>query len=143
MKLRENRYGHLRTNLYREVDGKRKLFTVAIHRLVAQAFIANPDSLPVVDHIDRNKHNNHVSNLRWATVSENTLNSGLSTRNASGFKCISFIRSRNKFQLTMNKDGMQKFMGYFDTTEDAVRRWNELAPTHYKEFQPIGVNQIA
>lgn len=36
-----------------------------VHRLVAQAFIPNPDNLPEVDHIDKNMKNNNVHNLRW------------------------------------------------------------------------------
>ena len=46
----------------------RKKFKIA--RLVAQTFIPNPDNLPTVDHIDRDKSNNSVENLRWATYKE-------------------------------------------------------------------------
>ncbi len=45
-----------------------------IHRLVAEAFIPNPDHLPQIDHIDRNRENNHASNLRWCTLSGNMHN---------------------------------------------------------------------
>lgn len=43
-----------------------------VHRLVAQKFIPNPENKPIVDHINSDKQNNHISNLRWATHSENT-----------------------------------------------------------------------
>src|SRR5574344_1553652 len=42
-----------------------------IHRLVAKTFIPNPENLPQVDHIDGDKSNNHVSNLRWVSVYDN------------------------------------------------------------------------
>ena len=50
-------------------DGKR--FKAKIHRLIAQAFIPNPDNKPFVNHIDGNKQNNCIENLEWVTGSEN------------------------------------------------------------------------
>lgn len=44
-----------------------------VHRLVAYAFIPNPENKRTIDHIDGDKLNNHVSNLRWATHAENQL----------------------------------------------------------------------
>lgn len=52
-----------------KVNGVKKHF--AIHRLVAFAFIPNPQNLPQVDHIDNDKSNNRVDNLRWVSNKEN------------------------------------------------------------------------
>lgn len=69
LKLSEDKDGYYKVNLSKQ--GKKKRFFV--HRLVATAFIGNPEELPVVNHKDGNKKNNFVSNLEWTTRSENDL----------------------------------------------------------------------
>lgn len=71
----------LQTNRILKPSGKRyhtltlsknkKLKYVRVNRLVAQAFIENPNNYPIVMHIDNNTFNNSVNNLKWGTYSEN------------------------------------------------------------------------
>jgi len=59
--------GYLAVGLMK--DGKQ--VPVSVHRLVAKAFIPNPENKPQVNHKDGNKENNHVNNLEWVTNQEN------------------------------------------------------------------------
>lgn len=61
------RYGYWRVSL--SINNRKKYFLV--HRLVATAFIDNPDNYPFVDHIDKNTLNSNVSNLQWVTAAQN------------------------------------------------------------------------
>lgn len=79
-----NNSGYLRVGLY-DLNGKRKGHY--IHRLVAETFISNPNKLPIVNHKDGNKQNNHVSNLEWCTQSENEIHAVNQGRTDS-YKCI-------------------------------------------------------
>lgn len=61
--------GYLKIDLWK--DGKRKC--CFIHRLVAEAFLENPNKLPEVNHINCIRNDNRVENLEWVTTSENAL----------------------------------------------------------------------
>ena len=67
LKLHEDKGGYLTVCLF----WKCKYKCCKVHRLVASAFIANPENKPTVNHIDGNKKNNRVDNLEWATHKEN------------------------------------------------------------------------
>lgn len=67
MKLSVSHYGYHVLNLRK--DGKS--FCKKVHRLVAEAFIPNPNGYEVVNHIDGDKTNNNVSNLEWCTQGHN------------------------------------------------------------------------
>lgn len=71
LKLGDNGKGYLILDLMKE--GKRQ--SVKVHRLVAKAFIPNPNNKPQTNHIDGIKTNNYYMNLEWCTQSENTIHS--------------------------------------------------------------------
>ena len=86
-----NKNGYHRVNLYNESGMKSKF----VHRLVAQAFIPNPDNKPQVNHIDEDKTNNIVSNLEWMTAKENN-NYGTRTERVSKIQSIPIIATNLK-----------------------------------------------
>lgn len=67
MQLSPGKTGYALVTLYK--DDKRVVKSV--HRLVAEAFLSNPDNLPIVNHKDGNKQNNRLDNLEWCTQKEN------------------------------------------------------------------------
>ena len=76
MKPAEDKDGYFRLTLCKN----NKKSTVSIHRLVAEAFIPNPENHPSVNHKDENKQNNSVDNLEWCSVGYNNNYNGLAKR---------------------------------------------------------------
>lgn len=113
------RNGYLCVDLYRE--NKRTKRTV--HRLVAEAFILNPDKKKTVDHIDGVRTNNKVSNLRWATFSENNSHFNTNGTRSERIAVIHYRELRNK-----RGGGHIEWVGIdevmnFDSISDAARHF--------------------
>lgn len=68
LKPEKSRNGYLRVSLSNKRVKHKRMF---VHRLVAEAFIPNPEKLPQVDHKNEIKTDNNVSNLRWSTSLDN------------------------------------------------------------------------
>ena len=93
--------------------------THKVHRLVAMHYIANPENKEHIDHKNRNRLDNRVENLRWATRSENQQNRSMMNTNISGHKYISYDKSNNqwRFQKRINQ---KLYMRCFKSKIDAL-----------------------
>lgn len=125
-----DRNGYLSVNLYK--DGV--VTTRKIHRLVARAFVPNPENKPCVDHIDRDRQNNVVTNLRYATKSENQWNRGSIAGSSSRYVGVFWEARRQKWKAQIQIDGKSKYLGYFTDEAAAARAYNAAAREHHGEF---------
>ena len=83
-----------------------KMKTFRVHRLVARHYLNKPDIEGItIDHINRIKTDNRVSNLRWATISQQSQNRGMLKTNTSGIQYVAFHKSNNHwiFRKSINK----------------------------------------
>ncbi len=118
-------------NKYLEIylDGKH----YAAHRL-AWFFAYKIWPLNDIDHIDGNKSNNKIANLREATRSENLYNRGNRKDNTSGYKGVCFDKRSGKYRAYININGKQKSLGYHYTAEKASEAYKLAAKELHKEF---------
>ena len=128
------RYGYLSVGLNKDGKGE-KLY---IHRLVAFAFIPNPENKLCVDHIDCNKENNHISNLRWATYQENSMNSQKTTKTTlSKYKGVSFDKRYNKWRARLTFNNKTIHIGYYDNEEDAAKAYDVKASELFGQYAKL------
>lgn len=116
LKQRIAKRGYYQLNLFRN----NKSYSVKIHRLVAITHINNPYMLPEVDHIDRNRLNNHIENLRWTDRAEN-----LNNRIAGNNPYITYNDINNTFVIYEPKH--KQFYTYNGINE-TVQKFISLLP---------------
>lgn len=89
-----------------------------------------------IDHIDRDRMNNRIENLRPATKSENCHNQGLQSNNTSGYPGVYFDKRSGKYKSHITVHGQTIYQGMYPTAEEAYRAY-QLAKIKYHPTSPI------
>lgn len=106
MKQTLNYKGYLQLCLRKD----NKSYHFVVHRLVAGAFIPNPDNLPQVNHISGIKTDNSVSNLEWCNNSYNQLHANKMGLNKNRIKRVKEVCNKSVAQLTLNGIEVNRFI---------------------------------
>lgn len=121
-----NKDGYVRGKL-RGVPRKER--SVYLHRLVIGA-----KKCQIVDHINGNKLDNRLENLRFCTQSQNLMNRDTSSKNTSGYRGVSWDKKNNKWYATITINSKQLNLGRFVDKEVAKKVYDEAARNAFGEF---------
>ncbi|WP_420869951.1 HNH endonuclease [Burkholderia glumae] len=108
---------------------------IGAHRLAFA--LASGRWVEFVDHIDGNRSNNALGNLRECSRSDNQCNRGRQVNNRSGWKGVHRI-SDCRWRARINKDGVRHHLGVFETPEAAHRAYQVAAQRFHGEFANFG-----
>lgn len=131
MKQQKTQYGYLRVGLFS--NGKQKLYSV--HRLVAEAFVLNPENKETVNHINEDKSDNRACNLEWMTVKENCNYGSHNQRISETRKGMKFTKehcaniSKAKKGIHFNK-GLAKAIEQFTLDGELVATYPSISEAH-------------
>lgn len=106
--------------------------TVYLHKIIFEMF--NGDYSGEVDHKDTDTYNNLKENLRPATHQANTQNVGLRQDNSSGIKGVHFNKVTGKYVAQTTEVGKRKYLGSFNTAEEAGAAYVAAASILHGEF---------
>lgn len=120
-----NNWGHRAIR----IDGRKYL----AHRL-AWLYVHGEWPQQEVDHVNCDKDDNRISNLREASRFENALNRPVQKNNALGLKGTSFDRRKGKFQAQIGAFGRHKWLDYFETKEAAAEAYRRASEEMHGSF---------
>lgn len=120
LKPSSNWEGYLMVVLYKDGIGFMKL----VHRLVAQAFVENPQEKPTVDHINMNKQDNRAVNLRWQTKKEQKNNQD---QNYKTNQYSEKVKEAKKKYYKANKERLKEYYKeYYEANKQKKKEYQRL-----------------
>jgi hypothetical protein len=126
--------GTVSANGYIIIKIKGKVYLA--HRLI---FLLHHGYLPAyIDHIDGNKLNNRIENLREATKTENGLNQKIRVDSKTGVKGVTWHKTNKKYHAQLKVNGVIKHIGYFDDIDSASQAITQERNKHHGEFANHG-----
>ena len=131
--------GWISSNGYRHVGikGSSEVRMYSAHRLV-WCWHAGKWPMDQIDHIDGNRLNNEITNLREATNAENQHNRGKKSNNTSGFMGVSWNKNDGRWWAKITIDRRQIHIGRFDCPKEAHAAYCRAADNHHGEFARHG-----
>ncbi len=118
-----NSRGYYRVSLSKN----NKTTTYKIHRLIAKYFIENPNNYLEIDHINNDRLDNSIDNLRWCDRSQNMRNRKKKKENTSSrFIGVCFHKQNNKWKAQCSLNGKRKHIGMYKTEIEAAIAYNNF-----------------
>jgi hypothetical protein len=129
----KNRIMKIDKNNVIKVRKNNQIIRFNISRLVYEIFKGKIEDTNVIDHIDRNRANNHIKNLRQCTQRQNTYNNK-SNKGNSKYKGVSWHKQRNKWGAYIHYNYRKIHLGYYTIEKEAAMAYNKKAKELFGKF---------
>jgi hypothetical protein len=130
--------GSINSDGYLQIQIDRVLYKC--HRL-AWLYVHGDWPKNCIDHINRVRTDNRITNLREATKNENMQN--ISAKNPEGIKGVDWHKNTGKWRSRISVDGKSKLLGYFDSKELADTAYREAAAVFHSHNQNASTQEVA